>query len=136
MPVKGQLEGTYTGTGAPPIVSVLLRAEGTATHLGRFTEESPHEVNFADLTGTGSATFNAANGDTLTTKVTGQATPTDTPGAFFIVEIHEITGGTGRFAGSTGTFIVTRSTAPLSPNTGTTTGSFEGTIVFGAAITS
>ena len=70
-------------------------------------------------------TFTAANGDTLTAGFTGQGTPTTDPVVFSIVETATITGGTGRFAGATGSFIVTRS---FSFATNLTTGSIEGTI--------
>ena len=48
-----------------------------------------------------------------------------TPTVVSIVEIAVITGGTGRFADATGSFIVTRS---FDFATGLTTGSFKGTI--------
>jgi len=42
------------------------------------------------------------------------------------VEQHTITGGTGRFAGTTGTFTLDRL---VNTATGVTSGSFEGSIV-------
>ena len=128
VPFKGRLEGTYAGSGEPPLVSVHVEAEGNATHLGRFTLDSRHVVNFVDFTGAGTAEFTAANGDKLTTNVTGVATPQDTPGVFFIVETLTVTGGTGRFAGATGQFVVERLSFPSGPANGTTSGSFEGTL--------
>ncbi len=75
-------------------------------------------------TATGSYEFTAANGDTLTADFTGQASLA-TPGVLSIVETATITGGTGRFAGATGSFTGERlfDTATLM-----TTGSFEGTL--------
>ena len=128
VPLKGSLEGTYAGSGEPPLVSVHLEAGGNATHLGRFTFDSVHVVNFVDLTGAGTADLTAADGDKLTTNVAGIATPQDTPGVFFIVETHTVTGGTGRFAGATGQFVVERVSLPSGPTDGTTSGSFEGTL--------
>ena len=128
MPFKGRLEGTYAGSGEPPLVSVHVEAQGNASHLGRFTLDSRHVVNFVDLTGAGTAELTAANGDKLTTNMTGVATPQDTPGVFFIVETHTVTGGTGRFAGATGEFVVERLSFPTGPANGTTSGSFEGTL--------
>ena len=99
-----------------------------ASHLGRFTLDSLHVVNFDDFTGAGTAEITAANGDKLTTNMTGVAMPQDTPGVFYIVETFTVTGGTGRFAGATGEFVVERWSFPSGPTNGTTSGSFEGTL--------
>jgi hypothetical protein len=128
VPFKGRLEGTYAGSGEPPLVSVHVEAQGNASHFGRFTLDSQHVVNFVDLTGAGTAELTAANGDKLTTNLAGVATPQDTPGVFFIVETFTVTGGTGRFAGATGEFVVERLSFPTGPANGTTSGSFEGTL--------
>ncbi len=123
VPFKGNFEGTQRSTPLqPPLAFVDGSATGNATHLGRFTVEFPHTVNFAIRTGEGTFTFTAANGDTLTADFTGQAQPGP---IVSIVEHATITGGTGRFAGATGSFTVQRQFAPA---TGTTKGSFEGTI--------
>ena len=128
VPFKGRLDGTFTFAPDPPpspFASVhFSEVTGNGTDLGRFTVEAPHRVNLATLTSTGTFEFTAANGDTLTADFTGTATP-ETPSVVSIVETANITGGTGRFAGATGSFIVTR-TADLASLL--TTGSFEGTI--------
>lgn len=121
--LKGRFEGTQTVTPLqPPFALVEGVATGQASHLGRFTVEFPHTVNFATASGAGTYTFVAANGDTLTATFTGQAqlgTVTS------ILEQATITGGTGRFAGASGGFTARRL---FDPATGTTTGSFDGTI--------
>ena len=123
VPFKGNLEGTQTSTPLqPPFAFVDGSATGNATNLGRFTVAFPHTVNFATRTGVGTFTFTAANGDTLTADFTGQAQPGP---LVSIVEHATITGGTGRFAGATGSFTVERL---FNPASGTTEGSFEGTI--------
>jgi len=123
VPFKGNFEGTQTSTPLqPPFAFVDGSATGNATHLGRFTVKFPHTVNFATRTGEGTFTFTAANGDTLTADFTGQAQPGP---IVSIVEHATVTGGTGRFAEATGSFTVQRLFYPAS---GTTTGSFEGTI--------
>ena len=123
MPFKGTLEGSQTTTPLePPLAFSVVSATGTATHLGRFTLEIPHTVNFATATGDGTYTFTAANGDTLTADFTGEA---QVGPIISIVEHATITGGTGRFAGAAGTFTAHRLYDPVN---GTTTGSFEGTI--------
>jgi hypothetical protein len=126
VPFKGSLLGVVTVTPlAPPYLSVLVEATGKANHLGKFTLEIPHVVNAANGTATGSYHFTAANGDTLTADFTGQATPTATPGVLYIEETAIITGGTGRFAHATGSFLCERLFDTVA---GTTTGDFEGTV--------
>lgn len=124
VPFKGTLEGTVTITPLePPLANVFIAGTGNATYLGRFTVEIPHLVNFATAIGEGTFTFTAANGDQLTAHFTGAA-DTSTP-IFAIVEHATITGGTGRFANATGTFVARRL---YDVAAGTTTGSIEGTI--------
>ena len=107
VPFKGRLEGEFTFTPDPPpstFASVLLDATGQATHLGGFTLKAPHRVDLATVPARGTGTFEliAANGDKLTGQLTGLGTPTETPDVFSIVETYTIKGGTGRFAGATG----------------------------------
>ena len=113
VPLKGKLEGVADPPQFEPppstFFSAHLLASGTAAHLGRFTMDYSHRVNLADLSGQGTATLTAANGDTLTTRVVGTAAPTSSPTAFTVVETHTVTGGTGRFVDARGSFVVTRS---------------------------
>jgi hypothetical protein len=128
VPFKGRLEGAFTVTFDPPpspFFSVLLEGTGNADLLGRFTLEAPHRVNSTTGTAVGTFAFTAANGDMLTGDFTGVSTPTATPGVFDVVETASITGGTGRFAGATGSFTVKRF---VDLSTLLTAGSFEGTI--------
>jgi len=126
VPFKGRFEGDVTiAPLTPPYVSVLVEGTGNATELGRFMLDIPHVVNRATMTAVGTYEFTAANGDTLFAVFTGIATPTATPGVLYIEETAIITGGTGRFAGATGGFTSERLFDTI---TGTTSGSFEGTI--------
>jgi hypothetical protein len=126
VPFKGSFEGDVTVTPlAPPFVMVDVEATGEATHLGKFTLDIPHVVDRATRAAVGSYEFTAANGDTVFAEFTGIATPTEVPGVLYIEETAIITGGTGRFAGATGSFTVERWFDTI---TGTTTGSFEGSI--------
>ena len=128
VPFKGRLEGAVTSRTplTPPLVSLLTEGTGNATHLGRFTVEIAHVVNTFARTVTGSYEFTAANGDTLIADVTGQFGPTlENPRVLLSVETATITGGTGRFAGATGSFTVERL---LNLDTFLTTVSFEGTM--------
>ena len=123
---KGRLEAVETHTPlAPPFVMIDVDAAGEATHLGKFTLDIEASLNFKTKAAVGSYEFTAANGDTLTADFTGKASPTAVPGVLYIEETATITGGTGRFAGATGSFTVERLFDTV---TGTTVGSFEGTI--------
>ena len=133
VPFSGSLEGSFTFVPDPP-PSTFASVDfgpltGNATHLGRFTLRGPHRVNLATIpvTAIGTFEFTAADGDTLRASFTGLGTPTGTPGIFSIVETATVTGGTGRFAGATGSFIIERLVDLINL---TTTGSFEGRIAW------
>jgi hypothetical protein len=125
VPFKGRLEGDVTRTPAPPVVLVDIEATGNATQLGAFELDVPHVVDPVKRTAIGTYVFTAANGDTLYAEFSGKATPTAVPGVLYIEETATITGGTGRFAGATGSFTAERLYDSIA---GTTIGSFEGTI--------
>jgi len=120
VPFSGSLEGSADISGFP---NVVLHATGTASQLGQYTFTMPHVVS--PPTGSGTFEFVASNGDTLVGTETGSATPTSTPDVLFIVENLTITGGTGRFAGATGSFTIERLYNRV---TLVTAGSFTGTI--------
>ena len=73
--------------------------------------------------GVGSFVLTAANGDTLVGTSTGLGTVAE--GIAYIEETYTISGGTGRFAEATGTFVAGR---VLIEATGFTASSFDGTI--------
>ena len=127
VPFKGRLEGVVTTLTPlqPPLMFVRVEGTGNATHLGRLTWVATLVANNATGEAVGSYQFTAANGDMLFADFTGQATPTATPGVLYIEETATITGGTGRFAGATGSFTSERLYDTIA---GTTIGSFEGTI--------
>ena len=133
VPFKGTLAGDVTVTPAPPplgppLLSADVEATGNATHLGKFALDIPHLVNPAKGTACGTYTFTAANGDMVFADFAGIATPTAVPGVLYIVETAKITGGTGRFAGATGSFTTERLYDRIA---GTTVGTFSGAIEFG-----
>jgi hypothetical protein len=123
-PFKGTLDAVETSQFVFPIASIDREGTGTATQLGKYTERVTQQVNVLTMSSIGASTFTAANGDTLTASITGQATPTS-PGVLSIVEVYTITGGTGRFAAATGTFTL-ESTLNLA--TGGSSGTFSGAI--------
>ena len=124
-PFRGELEGDVATVADPPLLRVDVEASGNATQLGRFALEIPHVVYTESRLAAGSYEFTAADGDTLSADFAGQATPAETPGLLSIVETAVIQGGTGRFAGASGSFTVERWYDTL---TGITVGSFEGAI--------
>jgi hypothetical protein len=125
-PIKGSIQGVEIADVQFPKLFVDGSGSGKATQLGRFTVTYEVEVDLLTHETFGSSVFTAANGDSLTTDITGLGTPTENPDVRSIVEVHTITGGTGRFAGATGTFI---KTSLLNLVSGFTSGSFDGTIV-------
>jgi hypothetical protein len=122
-PFKGTVNAVETGTTVFPTRFLDREGTGTATYLGRYTEHVTMVINIPTLSSTGGATF-AANGDDLLATVAGQATRTS-PTTLSIVEVYTITGGTGRFAGATGSFML-RST--VDQIAGVSTGTFSGAI--------
>jgi len=128
LPFHGSLQAQETDVVAPPFLLVNGTGSGTATHLGRFTSTFTVRVTLATGSATGNVAFVAANGDQLDATFTGQATPTSEPGVVTIEEIATISGGTGRFADSTGGFTIHR---VLNQATGVSSGSFDGTLNLG-----
>jgi len=128
VPVKGSLVGSESDPYDPQTNTIHVQGtgSGTATHLGRYAVEYEITVNLATGSGPAHARFIAANGDILLVDGQGQASDTDVEG---VVKIHEdftIVGGTGRFAGVTGSVIVDR---VLTLATGVTYGSLSGNLV-------
>ena len=134
VPFKGALQGTdKDGAVNLPIVQVFTNGTGTGTHLGEFSFTEENVINVVTGVGAGSIHWIAANGDSIDTKFNATGELTDAPPAcpglgeriIKITEIHTITGGTGRFAGAQGSFIVERQASPV---TFKTCGSFHRTI--------
>ena len=82
------------------------------------------QINVLTMSSTGAATFTAANGDTLSASVVGQATRIG-PTTLSIVEVYTITGGTRRFADATGSFTLE---STVDQTTGASSGTFRGAI--------
>lgn len=80
---------------------------GRATYIGSLTGVLDERVNVLTGEYTGTAVFTNATGDTISTDYVGQVSPPDANGVSQFVENHEVTGGTGRFAGATGHLDVT-----------------------------
>ncbi len=143
----GCFRGTFQGEDAhdilPPDASTVLihtTATGVGTHLGQFSLIREVTGNLANLAATGSARWIAANRDSITTTVFGQAELSDMyGGSLKVTETHIITGATGRFTGAQGslTVVLYHKLEPSGVAGGVEThdisGSFHGTITFPGA---
>ena len=133
VPFKGTLEGVHVSRASlgPPFVFDRFAAEGQATHLGRFELVIEATVDFGSrpVTGSGTYTFTAANGDRLVADHTGFSALV-VPGTVLITEHVRIdpSRSTGRFAGAQGTFTVERLADAATGVGGLTVGSFEGNL--------
>ena len=123
-PFKGTVNAVETGETAFPNRFVDRHGTGTAAYLGNYTEHVTMQIFIPTLSSMGTATFTAANGDTLVASVAGQATRTS-PTTLSIVEHYTITGGTGRFADATGSFDLE---STLDQTTGVSNGRLSGSI--------
>jgi len=127
VPFKGRLEGTY---GDPcnqfPICHETITGSGNATHLGRYALAIDETVDLSKGEATGTFVLTAANGDTVSGTFDGKAQlgPQVT-----IVEEATIKGGTGRFAGVGGSFVIDRVFDPVDR---TTSGAIDGAISLAA----
>jgi hypothetical protein len=108
-----------------------FEADGQATLLGQFTSVIEATVDFGSrpVTGVGTYTFIAANGDRLVATHTGSSSLVQ-PGTVLITEVAVIDPerSTGRFAGARGTFTVKRLADAATGVRGRTSGEFEGTV--------
>jgi hypothetical protein len=101
----------------PPIASITSSGSALATHLGRVAARSVEEtVNLATGEGVATHEFTAANGDVILVDFIFTAIPTS-PTLFTVTGSWEISDGTGRFQGASGS------------------GSYEGQVDFTTPIT-
>jgi hypothetical protein len=149
VPFKSHFFTNETGLGPDPVCGAPPRflntqdGMGRATHLGRFSVRITFCVDATDLLDDGQLTegeslpydggvgvFTAANGDELHITVAGAVLPSDHPEFDFeFNDPYTITGGTGRFAGATGSgttnSLVSRAVQPTR-----TTHNWTGSITF------
>ncbi len=131
LPFSGAFTAADQGVVVPPNLLVQGTGVGTATHLGRFTMTYAAVADLATPTATGTYDFVAANGDQLHTTFVGVATVSQDPTVVSFTEVLTIVGGSGRFAGATGTFTVRKiGVIDFATARSTSTGSFEGHINF------
>jgi hypothetical protein len=86
-------------------------------------------VDLAAATSTGTFNFTAANGDQLFTTTTGGEEEFIPPNTSVVALVATIVGGTGQFAGATGTFTIReRLIIDFASGTSSGSGSLEGQI--------
>jgi hypothetical protein len=104
VPFYGTFSGQVTSVTpiSPDVLLFEVAVSGIATHLGRFTGDAQIQQNVTNGSYTGTFTWIAANGDTISGTFEGQLIPTSTPGVFENVETIDVNGGTGRFASANG----------------------------------
>jgi hypothetical protein len=111
----------------PTTVVISGTGGGNATHVGRFTVTSEDLVNLATAQASGTLNLTGADGDRIFTTTVGQETAFQPPNVSFVTVSATVVGGTGRFAGATGSFSVQFVQAiDLGSGTATGTGNFEG----------
>lgn len=110
-------------TSDPNVVLVTTVGSGEATHLGHFTFVSPHLSGLLDFSISGQQIFTAADGNMLTANIAGQLHPAN--GLLVGTITGTIVGGTGRFAGATGSYSFS---IVFDPATFISTGVIDGTI--------
>jgi hypothetical protein len=124
VPLKGSETGTFEILGTCGTSGIVVDVTGTghSTLVGEY--RAHYRECFDPATGAvtgGTFTLTAANGDMLFGTYGGQASPTGDPSVVAFDDPGVITGGTGRFAGASGT-------ANTSGHANLATGEYTGTI--------
>ena len=107
---------------------IHLVGTGTATHVGRYTLVVDYALSLLTTAGSERMTLTAANGDVLTAEGTAQGTPSEDGQSLSSLERLTITGGTGRFVGATGSFVLRQVNLAADRSS---SGAFDGTLSLG-----
>ena len=118
-------------TGPLVLTQDTARGHGNLPILGKYTLAAQEVINLATFEVTqGSYAIIAANGDAIFGTYSGQAIgDPNNPAAFTYNVTGPITGGTGRFAGATGSMTFNGAGAFTSATTGTLRDDVTGTII-------
>ena len=123
-------KGTFQGYDTVALPTITTTATGIGTLVGQLSLTDVLTLTSA-CCGTGTGHWVAANGDSIdSTFVASRDLSTRSLGYVTFTETHTITGGTGRFTGAQGNFILERTHIVAASTDGThlTFGSFHGTI--------
>ncbi len=121
-------KGVFKGNDAVNAPTITTSGGGTGTLLQDFSFTEQATLSSA-TSGTGSAHWEAANGDSIdSTFIASADMSTGSLGYITVTEIHTITAGKGRFAGGQGNFIAERThiVDPSADGTHVIFGSFHG----------
>ena len=117
VPFKGKFTTSFTETG--------VVGTGTASNIGKFTlVTQDDDSNFPDITG--NVIITAANGDQIFATHTGSAQELSN-GMLQVNFVNTITGGSGRYIGTIGSFDIH---ALVDESTGVGNDTLDGTICF------
>ena len=123
---KGDFQTDEAYSKVSPTLYVTANGSGQSTELGPFTVSYHTEIDLLDLAEADTVNFAGTNGDSLQAKGVGQSIEDRTPDMYNVVQIYTITGGSGRFAGASGTFTLKRL---VSRTVGVASSTFEGYIL-------
>jgi len=105
VPFHATYETEFSVDVTPPLAAVSATGTGLATHLGRMDVESISEiVNLATGEGIATYRYTAANGDAIEVEIDFNVTPT--PTGFVSSGTWQVTNGTGRFHGASGSGLI------------------------------
>jgi hypothetical protein len=102
VPFHASFTTEFSSSVAFPLVHITVNGEGQALHMGRTEASTTNQVvNLITGVGTATYTLTAANGDTVRIEM---AVHTEFPSSTSVTfsGTYEVTGGTGRFSGATG----------------------------------
>lgn len=130
VPFNGSGAGTFTVTPT----TATIAGTGNYEHLGLTTIAATSTITGVSTCGAFTATehdvYTAANGDTLTLKVSDVFCSTSSPGVLTLTGTFTVTGGTGRFADASGSGTIEATAVMLTATSGTFSGTQTGTIEY------
>ena len=107
--IHGTASGTATGvpTADPVVFATTIVGTGSVSKLGRATMTASHLIDSNTLAFSNGSVVFAGRKDSITGTYSGQFFVTTQPGIFTFSAPMLITGGTGRFAGISGSGLIT-----------------------------
>jgi hypothetical protein len=127
VPLRGQFATQFESAVEFPLVHIAVSASGQCLHMGRTGAASADQT--VDLiTGAGTATYTltAANGDTVVLGI--EFATVFMPTGVIFDGTYTVTGGTGRFAGATGSGSASGAAVFTGPTGGVGSFAIDGTI--------
>ena len=129
VPFSAAFTTEFESDGNFPISLITVIGVGKATHLGKATTVTDNQlVNLITGQSTATYTYTAANGDTVVLEEEFLSTFDQMAGRVTFEGTYVVTGGTGRFAGATGSGMLIGSAVFTGPNNGVGSFTVTGTI--------